>query len=75
MFSRMHNFLRKHNALNDYPLGFLPGRTILHAILYFTSKVKEAFENSYFASSIILDLSKPFNTLKHDVLLTNFTIV
>lgn len=69
MFSRIHSFLIRHNVLYDYQFGFLPGRSTTHAILNFTNKVLEAFENNHFASGIFLDLSKAFDTLDHDILL------
>lgn len=69
MFSRLYNFIAKHNLLYNYQFGFLPGRSTTHAILHFTCKVMEAFENNQYASGIFLDLSKAFDTLDHNILL------
>ena len=70
LFSRIYAFLVKHNLIYDYQFGFLPGRSTTHAIVHFTNKVMEAFENNLFASGIFLDLSKAFDTLDHGILLS-----
>ena len=69
MRCRLLKFLRKFNILFGDQFCFLSDRSTADAIMKFTDKVYDAFNEGNFMVSIFLDLKKAFDTVDHRILL------
>lgn len=69
MYTRLSNFLSKHNILSCNQFGFRSQRSTYMAINDFYSKVTEDLDQKLHSVGIFLDLSKAFDTLNHDILI------
>ena len=67
---RVYSFLEKNEILYGNQFGFRKGLSTSMALLEFLNKVVDAFENNSFAMGIFIDLSKAFDTINHEILLT-----
>ena len=70
IYNRLHSFITNHDILSPCQFGFRPKRSTYMAINDFYSKVTEYLDNKMYTVGIFLDLSKAFDTLNHDILLT-----
>uniref|UniRef100_A0A671WXI2 Reverse transcriptase domain-containing protein n=1 Tax=Sparus aurata TaxID=8175 RepID=A0A671WXI2_SPAAU len=69
MYSRLNDFITKHNILSDQQYGFRANRTTSLALMEFVEEITSAIENKEYAIGIFLDLKKAFDTVDHDLLL------
>jgi hypothetical protein len=69
MYSRLMNFIKKHNILFENQFGFHSNHSTTQAILQITDKIQESTENKLYSCGIFLDLSKAFDTVNHYILL------
>lgn len=67
---RLLNFLDSNAILYPRQYGFRPGRSTVDAITEFTSDIVSALDNKHSALAVFLDLSKAFDTINHQILLT-----
>lgn len=67
---QLTKYLSDNNLLNPSQHGFLPGRNTESAILEFTEEISKALDNKVLATGILLDLSKAFDTVNHNILLS-----
>lgn len=65
--SRLFEFLNRHKII-DKQFGFREDLSMQNAILELTSKMYRALDQKMKAIRVFLDLSKPFDTVKHDLL-------
>lgn len=70
MYSRMVNFLTLCNAFTDTQHGYLKGKSTHTAIFSFTRKIYDALERSDLAMGLFLDLSKAYDCIDHEILLS-----
>ena len=68
VFNRCISFLNKHNILFQNQYGFRPKHSTDMAILKLVDKIVEASNNNQITAGVFLDLSKAFDTIKHDIL-------
>ena len=68
MYKRIGSFITKHNILYNKHIGFR-SKYSLHAILSITDRIQGAIEDGNYSCGILLDLSKAFDTVNHDILL------
>ena len=61
--------LNKHNILYDDQFGFRPKHSTDMAIIKLVDKIVEATNNDEITAGLFLDLSKAFDTIRHDILL------
>ena len=69
MHCRLLKFLRKFNILSGDQFVSLSGCSTADAIMKFTDKVYDVFNEGNFMVSIFLDFKKAFDTIDHRILL------
>lgn len=70
---RLLNFLIEHSLINSSQYGFLPGRSTIHAAMEYYEIIAQGFSDNKSTISISLDLSKAFDTINVDILLTKLS--
>ena len=70
MLSRLTSFLQSHNILNDCQHGFQKHKSTLTAIFNFTNTLYNALDKGEQAIGLFYDLSKAFDTIDHNLLLS-----
>ena len=70
MFNRMVEFLDKHNVLYEHQYGFRQNYSTEHALIQLSDKIAQAIDKKRFMIGIFVDLSKAFDTLNHEILLS-----
>ena len=68
--NRLLSFLLKYNIHFDHQFGFIPGKNTTRAILSFVDYLINSFEDNKLTCGIFLDISKAFDTIDHNILLS-----
>ena len=68
-FSRLYDFLNKHNCLFDLQFGFRNNHSTNHALISLTENIRKALDNKEFACGVFLDFQKAFDTVNIPILL------
>ena len=63
-------FLQKHNIISDSQFGFREKHNTTHAILNLINNVSLSIEESCHTIGLLLDFSKAFDTINHNILFT-----
>lgn len=63
-------FLESNKLLNDSQFGYREKRSTQLATTLFVDEIRQAAENGKMVGALFLDLSKAFDTISHDVILT-----
>ena len=67
---RLYEYFSDNNILSSSQFGFRSGASTEHALLKFTDDIQQCFDNNKIAIASIMDLSKIFDFVNHDILLT-----
>ena len=67
--ARLSNFLKKHNVLFEGQYGFRKARSTTDAIMDLTGNIVDGLNKKMFTIALFLDMSKAFDTIKHETLL------
>ena len=70
MYKRLSNHLSEHNLLYQKQFGFQQGHSTEHAIIQLIDQINDTFENNCFTLGIFVDLSKAFDTVDHQILIS-----
>ena len=70
IYDKVFAFLVRYEILFDSQYGFRNGHNTAHATLDFVKTIEDALDNDEFAIGVFFDLSKAFDTINHDILLT-----
>ena len=70
MYKRLYNHLSENQILYSKQFGFQRGHSTEHAIMQLIDQIISSFEKNYFTLGVFIDLSKAFDTVDHDVLIT-----
>jgi len=66
-------FLESNKLLNDSQFGYREKRSTQLATTLFVDDIRQAAENGKMVGALFLDLSKAFDTISHDVILTKLS--
>ena len=67
--NRLLKFLRKENVFFKGQFGFRPKHSTDYAILSIIDKIQKAVDECELSCGLLLDFSKAFDTVDHDILL------
>ena len=70
MYKRLYNILPENQMLYSKQFGFQRGHSIEHAIMQLIDQISSIFEKNHFTLGVFIDLSKPFDTVYHNILIT-----
>ena len=74
-FTRLDNFLSKHNILHENQFGFRRGLSTCTALLQLIDEVSNSVDNKKIAMGVFIDLARAFDTVNHNILLQNWNIM
>ena len=66
---RLYKFLKKQNILNSRQYGFRPSHSTSDAVTTFVADIMTSLEDDKYSTAVLLDLSKAFDTIDHNILL------
>jgi len=69
MYNRLSNFLENNDLLYNKQFGFRKNHSTSYAIMEVVDKITEAIDKRQITIGVFLDLSKAFDTIKHDILI------
>ena len=67
--TQLHVYLDQHELLPTYQIGFRPRHSTITALLNLSFDVLEAFDYKKISAILLLDYSKAFDSLNHELLL------
>ena len=70
IYARLYNFLISKNVLYDKQFGFRKNHSTSHAVNYSVNEISKNMENKKHTIGIFIDLSKAFDTINHNKLLS-----
>ena len=70
MYKRLYNHLSENQMLYSKQFGVQRGHSTKHAVLQLIDQINSSFEKDHFILGIFIDLSKAFNTVDHDIIVT-----
>ena len=69
MYNRLYNFLADHNIISKKQYGFRENYSTYMAIIDLVDKISSNIDNKKHSIGILLDLSKAFGIIDHQILL------
>ena len=71
MYNRVYNLFTKNNLIYHVQLGFRQQYSNHHALISLTEDIRENLDQRNIGCDIFVDLQIPFDTVDHDILLSN----
>ena len=66
---RLYKYPTKCNIIYQYQFGFREGHSTVQALTEITDRIKNAIDNKMLTCGIMIDLTKAFDTVNHNILL------
>lgn len=70
VYNRLINFLNKYNILSRNQYGFRKNHSTAYALIQLYDKISDALDQKKVTLGLFIDLSKAFDTVNHDILLS-----
>jgi len=70
VYSQSISYLLQNNLISDCQLGFRPNYSTQDVLLHVTDSWRRAIDDSKFTTVAFLDISKAFDSINHDILLS-----
>ena len=70
MYNRLNKHLSDQKILYEKQFGFQKNHSTVHAIIELVSKITDSFEKNMFTLGVFIDLSKAFDTVNHEILIS-----
>ena len=70
IYNKLFDFLVRYDILFNSQYGFRSGHNTAHATMDFIKDIEDTIEQNEYAVGVFCDLSKAFDTLNHNILLT-----
>ena len=70
MYNRLYDFLIQNNILYKKQFGFQKKYSTEHALLELVNEISDSFENHKYTLGVFIDLSKAFDTVDHNILIS-----
>ena len=70
IFNRLYSFLVTKGIMHENQFGFRKGHSTNHALNYSVNHIETLLKNNKHVLGIFIDLSKAFDTISHDKLIT-----
>ena len=70
IYSRLYSFFVSQNLLHEKQFGFRKNHSTSHAISYSINHINNSLKNKEHVLGIFIDLSKAFDTIDHQILLS-----
>ena len=68
MYNRLIRFINQHKLLNKFQFGFRSQHSTNLALTYLVDKIAKAIDKKEIILGVLLDFSKAFDTIKHEML-------
>ena len=69
VYNRLYFYLAENNLLYNKQFGFQKGHSTYCTIVQLANQIHEMFNKNIYTSFVLIDLSKAFDTLNHQILL------
>ena len=70
LYARLIDYIDKHNIFYKYQFGFRKKHSTEHALIEIVDQIRLSIDNNQLTCGIFIDLSKAFDTVNHDILLS-----
>ena len=74
VYSRVYNFLSNTGQLYENQYGFRAKHSCEHAVGQVLGNIIKGLENNFYSVCVLLDLSKAFDTIEHEILLNKLDL-
>ena len=75
VYKRVYSFLEKNNLIFKRQFSFRSCYSSHHTIVNLVESIKKYIDNNNCVCTVFINLEKAFDTVDHQILLQNFTIV